>query len=552
MIKRFVKKYINENPRNNKMYYVVLENRIKEDSCLLESLFTETQFLNADAKIKERIFYIINDIKEIQGFCLICGSPTKFFRISEGYEKYCSKKCRNQNPNLIEHISSGLKKYHNNLTDDKKKAIQDKIDETNMRIRGVKRPAQNKEIMDKIESTNLKLYGAKNIFLLDETKLKYKESMIEKYGVDHISKTDGFKKKISESIQKYSLDYLRNKYKELDILGYKDRVVTIKCHKCSHTYDINSHLLHERMMIFKNNPCLKCNRLNYRKNMENDFIDFILSLTDEEYLRGKRKELGGKEIDISFPRLKLGFEFNGVYWHSMENPRMSINYHQNKKDLSLSKGIDLILIYEDEWKYKREIVESIIKNKFFLNEKIYARKCIIKKVNKNDKDIFLKENHIQGTAISSMNYGLYRDDILVAIMTFSGLRRAVGNSKKDGSYEMIRFCNKIGTHVIGGASRLFNAFIRDNDPNHIISFANYDRSCGDLYYKLGFILDKKTKPGYYYVVNGRREHRFNYRKDILVKLGYDSKKTESEIMSELGYWKIYDSGNLKFIWKKPH
>ena len=29
-------------------------------------------------------------------------------------------------------------------------------------------------------------------------------------------------------------------------------------------------------------------------------------------------------------------------------------------------------------------------------------------------------------------------------------------------------------------------------------------------------------------------------------MGYDSNKTESEIMYELGYVKLYDSGNLKF------
>ena len=35
-------------------------------------------------------------------------------------------------------------------------------------------------------------------------------------------------------------------------------------------------------------------------------------------------------------------------------------------------------------------------------------------------------------------------------------------------------------------------------------------------------------------------------KDILVKQGYDSNKTEHEIMLENNIYRIYDSGNLKF------
>jgi hypothetical protein len=44
----------------------------------------------------------------------------------------------------------------------------------------------------------------------------------------------------------------------------------------------------------------------------------------------------------------------------------------------------------------------------------------------------------------------------------------------------------------------------------------------------------------------KREHRYNFRKDKLIKLGYDSNKTEKEIMLELGYDKIWDTVNLKY------
>ena len=61
---------------------------------------------------------------------------------------------------------------------------------------------------------------------------------------------------------------------------------------------------------------------------------------------------------------------------------------------------------------------------------------------------------------------------------------------------------------------------------------------------------KVTKPGYHYVVNGRREYRYKYRKSELVKAGFDVTKTEEEIMMERGIYKIYDCGNFKFGYTK--
>jgi len=44
-----------------------------------------------------------------------------------------------------------------------------------------------------------------------------------------------------------------------------------------------------------------------------------------------------------------------------------------------------------------------------------------------------------------------------------------------------------------------------------------------------------------------RSHRFNWRKNKLVEMGYDKNKTEEEIMLELGYKRIYNGGNKKWL-----
>lgn len=43
---------------------------------------------------------------------------------------------------------------------------------------------------------------------------------------------------------------------------------------------------------------------------------------------------------------------------------------------------------------------------------------------------------------------------------------------------------------------------------------------------------------------------FNYRKDILIKEGFDKNKTEKQIMLDRGIYRIYDAGNGKWEWNR--
>ena len=64
--------------------------------------------------------------------------------------------------------------------------------------------------------------------------------------------------------------------------------------------------------------------------------------------------------------------------------------------------------------------------------------------------------------------------------------------------------------------------------------------------KLGFDFIHETTPNYYYIINSMKSHRFNYRKDKLVKDGYDKSKTEVQIMNERGFYRIFDCGSKKW------
>jgi len=138
---------------------------------------------------------------------------------------------------------------------------------------------------------------------------------------------------------------------------------------------------------------------------------------------------------------------------------------------------------------------------------------------------------------------------LVSLMTFGSKRKFMKQSNSDGVYEMLRFCSKLNTSVIGGSEKVFKYFIENYKHKEVISYADRSWSQGELYKQLGFKLIHKTQPNYYYIIDKKRYHRFNFRKDKLVSEGFDPNKTEHEIMLERKIYRIYDSGSLKFIWK---
>ena len=132
-------------------------------------------------------------------------------------------------------------------------------------------------------------------------------------------------------------------------------------------------------------------------------------------------------------------------------------------------------------------------------------------------------------------------DDLVCAMTFAKPR-----NKNDADYELIRFANKEGTNVIGGASKLMAHFKSIVGTScKIISYSDRNYSNGDLYRTLGFTHVRTTQAGYRYFKRGHRlESRHKYQKHKLKDFdSYDENKTEFQIMDEEGYMRIYDAGH---------
>ena len=506
-----------------------------------------------DIRIGDKVEIDVNDISKsshykITAICT-CGTEIKIM-----YHKYvinvsrCGfygcKKCSNEKREITNTERFGVDNYM------KTEEGKEKVAQSNIKNYGVKTTLLEKKTKEKIRKTIQDKYGVDEILSSKEIIEKSKKTLFERFGVDHYSKTIDFYNKTYNSWKREALEKLE-KYEIKDFILKEDRTIDIKC-DCGldHYYNINTKNLYQRKEIQNNILCTICNSVISQKQSgkELQVLNFIKENYEGEIIENDKNIVS--ELDIYLPELKIGFEFNGIYWHS--DLYKNKKYHFNKTEDCEKKNVHLIHIFEDDWIFRQKIVKSMILNKLDKNSnKIYARKCLIKEINDNDLvRNFLNENHIQGFVGSSIKLGLFYNDTLVSLMTFGKTRKNLGTKSQPNIYELLRFCNILNSNVIGGASRLFKHFVDNYQPKEILTYADRCWSQGKLYHELKFDLISKTEPNYsYYDMKCNKFNRFNFRKDVLIKKGYDPKKTEFEIMDELGYLRVFNSGNLKFLFK---
>lgn len=522
------------------------------------------QKINIEIPFKEKVYLVLNNIEKPICKNPNCKTPVKFKNSTIGYLDYCSNKCIGSDPNIIKlkEIKS-IEKY-GTKTPAESNIIKEKIKKTNNLKYGGNSPMSSNKIKNKSKDTLLSNWSVDNpakskeilknrieSFKNSDFKENYEKTSLEKYGTKHPWMNNEIHKKTIESFYK---NYKKRITDNIDndkfsFIGFEkgDKTnLNFHCINCKSNFTILTYQFYYRIKN-NNSICTKCFPIS-----ESSSIDKIelFNLINENY-NGKI-ELNNKntikpyEIDIYLPDLKIGFEFNGVFWHS--DKFKSKDYHLKKYKKSTENNIRLYTIWEDDWTIKREICESFILNKLGKSIKIMARKTTIKEVDYNTSKEFLDISHLQGDCKSSKRIGLYYENNLVSLMTFSKLRLPLNgkNTDKD-SWELTRFCNKKGFSITGGASKLLKYFINNYNPVEIQTYSDNLISDGKLYEKLGFDYKWMSDPGYWYVVNGIRSHRFNWRKSKLIKLGHNSNKTGEEIMAELGYWKIYNAGNKKWI-----
>ena len=240
-----------------------------------------------------------------------------------------------------------------------------------------------------------------------------------------------------------------------------------------------------------------------------------------------------------------------MVWHSEQFNRNK--YHLlDKLNECNEKDIKLINIFEYEYLTKKDVVLNKLAHIIGINKnkpKIYARKCYIEHIDANKAKDFLNKNHIQGFVSSTVYLGCYYEGDLIGVMLF---KRKTSQSNE---WELTRFATDNNFICCGVGGKLLKHFIKEFDPQLIVSFADRRWTTdidNNLYTKLGFIKDKILPPDYHYTNNQRTYlHKFGFRKQILnKKYGFPLTMTEKEMTEYLGYYKIWNCGLVRYIYKK--
>jgi G:T-mismatch repair DNA endonuclease (very short patch repair protein) len=485
---------------------------------------------------------IVNDI--IQPSCEICNKLVTYYNKEKNqYAECCSIQCsRKTSSSISKRAQTKSKKYGHHAYNNRKKSK-----ETCNKKYGVDNPSQHPTIKSSIKNTVDLLYKKgipqkkrEKTFMerynghpqkTREIKEKKLKNTLNKYGVEHTTQLSDVIKKIKNTKEKYykeqyqwAIDYI--------IQQPIPKLRTTLAEETGLSLVVISNLIDQYNLPYHEvTKGTSEGQKEIENFLEENSIDFEIK---------NRTMLNGKEIDIYIPSKNIAIEFNGIFWHS-EKYGKDENYHLEKTIKCEEKGIQLLQIWDIEWNdpIKKEIWKSMILSRLGKNNKIYAKKCIVKSVNTKDARKFLEQNHLQGFAGGETKLGLYYNNELVQLIV-------VGKSRynKNVTHELIRSASKNYKNIVGGMSKLLKKI-----NTSLISYADRRYSQGHSYEKLGFVKQKSVKPNYFYVIKNSLESRISYQKHKLHgKLKkFDASLTEVENMHLNNFYRIWDCGNLSYI-----
>lgn len=501
-----------------------------------------------------------------------------------------------QIPGVVDKLKQSNKEKYGTEWYTQTDEYKERVAATDMQKYGVAHHLQSQEVIEKRTATVQERYGVDNVFQSEEVKSKSARTLLDKYGVVNPGQSAEIQEKIVENnLEKYGVAhpmmlaefqekaartneklYGRRAYTQQhisNITAWYEFMNDPRAYISAH-YDESptSHQLADDLGVdyttiddylkkFDAKDCIR----RAKSLMEEAIVRFIQSLnSDIRIICNDKTAINPMELDVYLPDYNFAIECNPTCTHNSSaadpwggEPK-SPDYHMKKTDMCEAARIHLLHIFGYDWTFHQEVIKSMIRNKVNASVAvIYARKCEVREVSGKDSAIFLAANHRQGSANSPIRLGLYHDNELVSLMTFGKMRGSIGTDSTDLSncYELVRFCSKLNTSVVGGASKLFNHFVNKYAPQRIRSFSDRAHMLGRLYPVLGFSEVRRSTPGYMWVdtTTDRAYHRVNAQKKNLKKFlkddSIDLSKTEVQIMIEHGFVQVFDSGTITWEWK---
>lgn len=287
--------------------------------------------------------------------------------------------------------------------------------------------------------------------------------------------------------------------------------------------------------------CPVCSSLENISAAEKEIVSFLKS-NNIEVRQSNRTILEGKELDILLPAYDIAIEFNGLYWHT-ERMVKSKTYHYDKWFQAKQKGIQLIHIWEDEWKSKPELIKRLIlsKTRDIRNTKLHPKYQIISDISKAEAENFLNIHSQQAFLPSSFYLGLKDKNDIKAVMVVQEDEQSINiiqyASKEDYYAEFNNFITHIQNFYPGKHLGVRSDNCVSNDK---------------IYLENGFIREGSIGPDYRYVIGNQRVHKNAYTVEQFQSnpgLLWEEGLQEYDLADLNGLDRIWDAGQT--VWIKP-
>jgi hypothetical protein len=376
---------------------------------------------------------------------------------------------------------------------------QGKIEKTNQKKYGVRRPIQNKEIHQKLEATN-----------------------IAKYGYACAVKSEQVKKREPESKLRIE-NKLLYKYRELDILGIEGSKYKIKCKK-KHEYQISDIELYRRIK-YGLEICLECNPKERNIKEIGEIFDYIRNIYQGEI------EISGNTLKTA----ELGIIIEVVDLLEGSEVYQERTYWRDKKEKLKREGYELYLVYVYNWKNRKSVLKGKLNRLFGIKDKlVYSDELNVSEVEKTIGKEFIEKNSLREYELGSIIYGLYSGLDLYSIIIL----------KRDGfKYELLDYIEKKGYRVVGGGKKLLKGL------DYILYGYSIDILEEEVYQLLGFRRAKRMPIRYRYI-KGEKQLSRRYVMRLDLGFGKIAGKDDHEICLDNGIFRIYDVGRVRWEYNK--
>lgn len=300
-------------------------------------------------------------------------------------------------------------------------------------------------------------------------------------------------------------------------------------------------------MIIKNNTTI----YHSFSQEELEIADFVEQIYGSHYAIRYSKHIPS----ICARDKKVAIKCHDLYYISAKTHANFKREIREAHEVAREENIKMIQFFEDEWRDKKSICQSMIRHRLNIStNNIYARKCVVKKVETKERKKFFNRTHISGDVPTGLAYGLYYQDKLVACLSL----RKPYTRKHIGAMEIARYACELNTSVIGGFQKILKTSLKvlqEKGFKRLLTYADARFGHGNVYIKSGFKQLKMTTPGYFYTQidaeNKVRTFRFKHKKinrpEYIERWG----NTEKLQNHNQNYWEVYDAGHYVYELEIP-